>query len=157
AAGVFGVSGFSSIGGRIGFGLLADRLGVKQILVMGLFAQALLILSYAQANDAATFYALAVPFGVAYGGVMPLYAVLTREYFGEKVMGTAYGAVFLISSVGMGIGSFAGGWIYDQLGSYTWLFLTSSMVGGMAALLGTTLRPPRAHPRPLPHGETVHP
>ncbi|MFQ5899063.1 MAG: MFS transporter [Candidatus Methylomirabilia bacterium] len=147
AASVFGVSGLSSIAGRIGLGLLADRLGIKWVLVTGLFAQALMILSYVQADDVWTFYALAAPFGVTYGGVMPLYAVLTREYFGEKVMGTAYGAVFFIACVGMGMGSFAGGWIYDQLGSYTWLFLTSSVVGTMAALLAVTLRPPRArHP-----------
>ena len=45
---------------------------------------ALLVLLYA-------FYALAVIFGTAYGGVMPLYAVLAREYFGQKIMGTVFG------------------------------------------------------------------
>jgi MFS family permease len=59
-------------------------------------------------------------------------------------MGTAYGAVFFISSVGMGVGSYAGGWFYDHLGSYTWLYLSSFAIGGMAALLAATLRPPRA-------------
>ena len=47
---------------------------------------------------------------------MPLYAVVTREYFGERAMGTAYGGVFFISCIGMGLGSYAGGVIHDLLG-----------------------------------------
>lgn len=39
-----------------------------------------------------------------------------REYFGETVMGAAYGGVFLVSTLGMGLGSFAGGWIFDPAG-----------------------------------------
>ena len=44
-------------------------------------------------------------FGFAYGGVMPLYAILVREYFGEKVMGSAFGAVSLTATVGMALGA----------------------------------------------------
>jgi MFS family permease len=79
---------------------------------------------------------------VAYGGVMPLYALVTREYFGEKVMGSAYGAVFLVSTLGMGAGSFAGGVIYDRLGSYAWLFGGSFAIGAMAVVLAFTFRRP---------------
>ncbi len=84
-----------------------------------------MIFGYLFARDLGSFVALALVFGTAYGGVMPLYALVVREYFGEKVMGSAYGAVFLISTLGMGLGSFAGGAIYDGLGSYAWLFLAS--------------------------------
>lgn len=143
AAGVLGVSGLSSIPGRMGLGILADRIGAKRILVVGLMAQAIMIFAFLFAHDLTSFYVLALFFGVTYGGVMPLYAVVTREYFGQRVMGTAYGAVFFISSVGMGVGSYAGGWFYDHLGSYTWLYLSSFAIGGMAALLAATLRPPR--------------
>jgi len=74
---------------------------------------------------------------------MPLYALITREYFGEKVMGTAYGAVFFISCIGMGVGSYAGGAIHDVLGSYRWLFLGSFAIGTVAVFVGLSLRPPR--------------
>ena len=73
---------------------------------------------------------------------MPLYALVTREYFGEKVMGTAYGAVFLVSSLGMGLGSLAGGVIYDRLGAYAWLYLGSALAAFMAVLLAFTFRRP---------------
>ena len=140
AATVLGVSGFTSIFGRLGTGLLADRFGAKQTLLVGLALQALMILLFLSAGDLGSFYGLALVFGMAYGGVMPLYALLTREYFGERVMGTAYGGVFFISSIGMGVGSYAGGYIYDLLGSYRWLYLGSFAVGLAAVLLAVTLR-----------------
>ena len=142
AAAALGVSGLSSIAGRIGGGMIADRLGVKRTLIGGLLLQAAIIAAYLLAREAWTFYALAVVFGTAYGGVMPLYALVTREYFGEKVMGTAYGAVFLVSSLGMGLGSLAGGVIYDRLGAYAWLYLGSALVAFMAVLLAFTFRRP---------------
>src|SRR4030095_13476458 len=74
---------------------------------------------------------------------MPLYALVTREYFGEKVMGTAYGAVFLVSTLGMGLGSWAGGWIHDVFGTYAWLFISSAAIGAMAMVLALTFRAPR--------------
>ena len=149
AATVLGVSGLSSIAGRIGGGLLADRYGAKPTLIAGLALQAAMIFGYLFARDVGSFVALALVLGVAYGAVMPLYALVTREYFGEKVMGSAYGAVFLISTLGMGLGSFAGGVIYDRLGSYVWLFLASFAIGAMAFVLAFTCRPP-ALPRPAP-------
>ncbi|MBI3029087.1 MAG: MFS transporter [Candidatus Rokubacteria bacterium] len=149
AATVLGVSGFSSIFGRLGTGLLADRFGARQILVVGLGLQAFMILLFLLAGDLASFYGLAVAFGMAYGGVMPLYALLTREHFGERVMGTAYGGVFFISSIGMGVGSYAGGYIFDLLGSYRWLYLGSFAIGLAGVLLASTLRRPEAVPAPV--------
>src|SRR5436305_7433707 len=143
AASALGVSGLSSIVGRLGGGLLADRVGARATLLAGLALQAVMIVLYLGVREVGPFYALALVFGAAYGGVMPLYALVTREYFGEKVMGTAYGAVFLISTLGMGVGSFAGGAIYDRLGAYTWLFLGSSAIGAMAVVLAFTFRRPR--------------
>jgi MFS family permease len=105
-----------------------------------------MIFLYLFARDLAGFTALALVFGTAYGGVMPLYALVTREYFGERVMGAAYGGVFLISTLGMGLGSFAGGWVYDSFGSYAWLFGGSFAIGSMAVVTAFMFR----HPAPVP-------
>jgi hypothetical protein len=52
--------------------------------------------------------------------------------------------VFLISTLGMGIGSYAGGVLYDRLGSYAWLYGGSFAIGALAVLLALTFRPPRS-------------
>ena len=143
AATVLSLSGLASVAGRLATGMIADRVGAKPTLVAGLGVQAAIVALYLFARDAASFYVLALVFGLAYGGVMPLYALVTREYFGEKVMGSAYGGVFLVSTLGMGLGSFAGGWIYDHLGSYAWLYLSSAVIGVMAGVLALTFPPSR--------------
>src|SRR5438105_4640054 len=80
AATAFGVSGLASIAGRLGGGILADRFGAKSTLLAGLALQAAMIVLYLFVREIGLFYLLAVAFGVAYGGVMPLYALVTREY-----------------------------------------------------------------------------
>jgi len=146
AAGALGLSGFTSIFGRVGTGMVADRVGVKRTLVAALVLQAVVIFLYLFARGEGSVYALASVFGVAYGGSMPLYAVITREYFGERGVGAAYGFVFFISCIGMGLGSFAGGAIHDALGSYVWLFVASAAVGGLAFVVATSLRRPAPAP-----------
>jgi MFS family permease len=152
AAGILGASGLTSILGRIGAGIVADRMGAKRTLLTALSLQAGLIFLYLFATSTGSLSTLSLGFGVAYGGAMPLYALVTREYFGERVMGTAYGAVFFISCIGMGLGSYAGGAIHDLFGTYQGLFLGSFAIGLMAIVLGVTLRPPGAVPaaRPSP-------
>jgi MFS family permease len=152
AASILGVSGLTSIFGRVGAGLIADRVGAKWTLLAALTLQAVLVLSYLFVSGTGGLYAVSLAFGVAYGGAMPLYAVVTREYFGERALGTVYGGVFFISCIGMGLGSYAGGAIHDALGTYQWLFLGSFAIGAMAIVLGLTLRPSKAIPsaRPSP-------
>ncbi len=150
AAGILGASGLTSMFGRVGAGIVADRVGPKRTLLAALSLQAVLVLLYLFATSTGALYTVSLAFGVAYGGAMPLYALVTREYFGERVLGTAYGAVFFISCIGMGLGSYAGGAIHDLLGTYQWLFLGSFAIGVMAVVLGMTLRPPVAVSLPGP-------
>jgi MFS family permease len=129
AVSIFSVEGLAGLGGRVLYGVLGDRLGVKPVLVVGLLIQALVIAAYTLVSQLGEFYALAIIFGGTYGGVMPLYAVLAREYFGPRILGTVFGAATMLSSLGMAFGPLAGGWIFDNFGNYSWLFLGSAFVG----------------------------
>jgi MFS family permease len=126
---VYSLAGFSGLGGRLLLGALADRLGAKPVLVAGLFVQALAIATYLAVAHLGEFYALSVVFGLAYGGVMPLYAVLVREFFGARIMGTVFGAVSAFASLGMALGPWAGGYVYDTFHGYTWLHAGSFAIG----------------------------
>ena len=144
AATVLGTAGVSSLVGRIVFGLTADRLGAKPTLVAGLLLQAASIQLYYFVQTPEAFYAVAMIFGLSYGGVMPLYAILVREYFGARIMGSMFGAVAMISTIGMAIGPFVGGFIFDHLGGYGWLYIGSSAIGLGAAAIAFAFRPPAA-------------
>ncbi|MBB4570831.1 MFS transporter [Rhizobium leucaenae] len=143
AVSIYSVEGLAGLGGRLLYGTLADRVGVKPVLVAGLLVQAAALATYLLVSQLSEFYALAVIFGSAYGGVMPLYAVLAREYFGPRVIGTVFGAATMLSSIGMAFGPLAGGWIFDTFANYSWLFIGSSMVGLGAVAIALAFPPLR--------------
>src|SRR5258708_2128168 len=106
AVSIYSVEGLAGLGGRLLLGVLADRLGVKPVLVAGLLVQALAIGAYLFVGRLGEFYLLAVVFGTAYCGVMPPYAFLAREYFGQHIIGTGFGAATMASSLGLAFGPF---------------------------------------------------
>jgi MFS family permease len=103
--------------------------------------QALAAGTYIFVGQLDEFYALAVVFGIAYGGVMPLYAILAREYFGVHIMGTTFGAISMAASLGMAFGPWAGGWAFDTYASYALLYIGSFAVGLAAVAVALTFKP----------------
>ena len=84
------------------------------------------------------FYTVAALFGFLYAGVMPLYAVLARENFPLRMMGTVIGGTAMAGSLGMALGPLAGGLIYDATASYTWPYVGSWAMGIGAFLIAMT-------------------
>jgi MFS family permease len=141
AVSVYSVEGVAGLGGRVVLGLLGDRYGAKRVLIGGLLIQALAAGSFVFARRPEDFYAVAAVFGFAYGGVMPLYAVLARDYFGQHIMGTVLGAAAMISSLGMALGPSLGGWIFDTTGGYAWLYIGSFALGLAAVAIAFAFPP----------------
>ena len=151
AVSVYSVEGLAGLGGRLLFGVAADRLGAKRVLIAGLLAQAAAIATFVAIRRTGEFYLLAIFFGAAYGGVMPLYAVLAREFFGQRIMGAVFGAATMLSALGMALGPVAGGWIFDTWQTYRWLYLGSAALGvGAAAIAFTFPRISRSGLRAVP-------
>jgi MFS family permease len=151
AVSIYSVEGLAGLGGRIAFGLLGDRFGAKRVLVLGLLVQAFGALAYVFVRELAAFYAVAALFGFIYAGVMPLYAVLARENFPLKMMGTVIGGTAMAGSLGMATGPIAGGLIYDTFASYAWLYIGAWGMGLGAFLMALSFRPfPKARALPVP-------
>jgi len=143
AVSIYSVEGLSGLAGRIAFGLLGDSFGAKRTFVAGLLLQAAAVGCYMLVREQLAFYSVAVVFGFAYAGIMPLYAVLLRENFPLPIMGTLVGAASLASSMGMALGPLAGGLIFDTWGTYRWLYVASVIFGLSAAAIMLTFRPAR--------------
>jgi MFS family permease len=143
---VYSVEGLAGLGGRLALGVAADRLGVKRVLIAGLVVQAAAAGAFIFASRLGEFYVVASIFGFAYGGVMPLYAVLAREYFGQRILGAVFGAAAMVSSLGMALGPAIGGWIFDTFGRYTWMYLGSAAIGLGAVAIALAF-PPFGRPR----------
>ena len=141
AVSIYSLEGLAGLGGRLGFGLLGDRFGAKNILVAGLLVQAFGALGYYFAHSLSEFYAVAALFGFTYAGVMPLYSVIARENFPLRMMGTIIGGTSMAGSLGMSASPLLGGWIFDRTGNYGWLYLASFGMGVGSLLIASTFRP----------------
>ena len=150
AVSIYSLEGLAGLGGRVGFGILGDRFGAKRVLVAGLLIQAFGALGYGFAHSLAEFYAIAALFGFTYAGVMPLYAVIARENFPLRMMGTIIGGSAMAGSLGMATGPVLGGWIFDRTGAYEWLYIASFTMGICSFLIASTFKPfPKDQPGAL--------
>jgi MFS family permease len=151
AVSIYSLEGLAGLGGRVVFGLMGDRFGAKHVLVSGLLVQAFGALAYVFVHELSGFYAAAALFGFVYAGTMPLYAVLARENFPLRMMGTVIGGTAMAGSLGMATGPVAGGLIYDSFASYSWLYVGSFAVGLLAFLIAMTFKPfPKTEEQPCP-------
>ena len=141
AVSIYSVEGLAGMGGRIAFGFLGDRFGAKHVLVTGLFLQAFAVLAFFFVTQLNGFYAVAMITGFIYAGVMPLYAVIARENFPLKMMGTVIGGTAMAGSLGMAAGPLVGGLLYDRFDTYSWLYVGSWGIGLGAFLIAMTFRP----------------
>ncbi len=138
---IYSAEGLAGLGGRILLGLAADRFGAKRVIISALLVQALAAGAFMFVSRLSEFYMVALVFGFAYGGVMPLYAVLAHEYFGPRIMGTVFGAAIMLSTLAMALGPLAGGWIFDASGGYVWLYAGSFVIGLCAAAIAFAFPP----------------
>jgi MFS family permease len=147
---IYSVEGLAGLGGRIAFGLLGDRFGARRVLAAGLLVQAFAAAAFIFARELGGFYAVAALFGFVYAGVMPLYAVIARENFPLRLMGTVIGGIAMTGSLGMATGPLIGGLIFDSLQSYTWLYAGAWALGIGAFLIAMTFKPVQRQPATMP-------
>ena len=108
---------------RVGSGYVADRIGGVATLLIGSFLQGLALLLYVMFDGLAALYVVSALFGLFQGGITPSYAIIVRESFAPREAGEQVGRVFMATLVGMAVGGWASGAIFDLTGSYRMAFL----------------------------------
>jgi len=139
AAQVLGLLGISAAAGRLLWGATSDRIGARKTVMCCIALQTVMMFWVAFAEGVWLFRLFAISFGLAYGGVLPLYAVVTRELFGLRRFGVIYGMHSFATSLGMGAGGIVGGFLFDYTGSYFMPFMTSTALGIIATVLAIHL------------------
>jgi MFS family permease len=103
---------------RVASGFIADKVGGLATLLLGSFLQGLTLLLYLVFDGLASLYAISALFGLVQGGIVPSYAIVVREYFAPGEAGTRVGIVLMASLLGMALGGWLSGAIFDLTGSY---------------------------------------
>jgi MFS family permease len=103
---------------RIGSGFVADRIGGLATLLIGSIMQAAALFLYLLFDGLTPLYVISALFGLFQGGIVPMYAIIVREYFPPRQAGTLVGLVITATIVGMGLGAWMSAAIFDLTGSY---------------------------------------
>ena len=107
---------------RLVSGLLADRLGGVRTLLLGSVLQAIALMLYLPSDALVSLYVVSLIFGLSQGGIVPSYALIVREYMPAREAGARVGFVLMATIMGMALGGWVSGWIYDVTGSYRMAF-----------------------------------
>ncbi|HXY98585.1 MAG TPA: MFS transporter [Stellaceae bacterium] len=121
---------------RIGSGWIADRLGGLATLLLGSALQGVALLLYVGFDGLTSLYVISALFGLFQGGIVPSYAIIVRETFPPAEAGARLGIVLMATLIGMALGSWMPGAIFDLTGSYraafadgvAWNLLNGSIV-----------------------------
>jgi MFS family permease len=108
---------------RIASGLIADRIGGLGTLLLGSGLQCLALLFYLPFDGLTPLYIVSALFGLSQGGIVPSYALIVRDYFPAREAGARVSLVLMATIVGMAVGGWMSGAIYDLTGSYQAAFL----------------------------------
>jgi MFS family permease len=112
-----------SIISRVTSGFVADRIGGLATLVISSAMQGLALFLYLMFSGLTSLYVISALFGLFQGGLIPMYAVIIREYFAPREAGMRVGVVLMATLGGMALGGWLSGYIFDLTGSYQAAFL----------------------------------
>ncbi|HSC96548.1 MAG TPA: MFS transporter [Burkholderiales bacterium] len=154
AAGVLGTVAGASAVSRFASAILAARFGGRILLTAALIGQGAPILILFFANDAWTFYAFALIFGLCYGGEMVGFPIINRQMFGVAApLGTIYSFQMVGAGTGMALGGWLGGFLFDVSGAYTWSIAAAILTTCLGIPLALAL--PRHKKPPAPGSKAV--
>ena len=120
---------------RLIAGLVADRIGGLTALLIGSALQGVALFLYLWFDGLTSLYVISALFGLFQGGLVPMYAIIVREYFSPQEAGMRLGVVLMATLFGMALGGWMSGEIFDLTGSYRVAFLN----GGLWNLLNVTV------------------
>jgi MFS family permease len=108
---------------RLASGFIADRIGGIRTLILGSALQGLALMFYLPFDGLTSLYLVSALFGLAQGGIVPSYALIVRQFFPAGEAGMRVSLVFTATVIGMAVGGWMSGAIFDLTGSYAAAFL----------------------------------
>jgi MFS family permease len=145
AAGAVSMLCVFSIPARLGFGKLGDIMDKRYVMMMAAGLQAVAFAVLLKTTNLAMLYVYSALIGVGVGGLTPILPGLVADYFGRRHFGAIYGALEMVTTLGIMIGPVYGGWIFDATKSYYLAFLSGIIIALLAIVLVYLAPKPHSH------------
>ena len=134
---------------RLISGAICDRIGGLRTLLLGSALQTVALMLFIPFDGMVSLYVISAMFGLFQGGIVPSYAIIVREHFPAAQAGARVGTVIMFTMLGMALGGWMSGKVFDLTGSYNAAFFNGIVwnllnFGVMLFLLLRTLRPLKA-------------
>jgi MFS family permease len=136
-----GVIGATSIIGRISSGFISDKMGRKKILITEFIFQLFAFIWLLFSTKAWMLFLFAILFGFSSGGWTGVVAALPADYFGYRATGTILGFCAIMAGVGVAIGPYLGGYIFDVTKSYDYM-IVMCVIATIAAIISASFMTP---------------
>ncbi len=120
---------------RLASGWISDRVGGLRTLLLGSGLQGVVLAAFLAADNLTALYIVSACFGLSQGGVVPSYAIIVRTFFPAGEAGWRIGATFFFTIIGMALGGWLAGFLYDLTGSYTVSFINALAFNAMNFLI----------------------
>lgn len=114
---------FAAVTSRVLFGLLSDKIGPIQTLILGSALQAISLSMFLPFDSQLSLYIVAIFFGLSQGGIVPIYAVIISKFLPANEVAERVGLLIFATIIGMSLGGWLSGEIYDYTSSYSLAFL----------------------------------
>ena len=132
------------VASRLFFGALSDRIGGLKTLLLGASLQCVALCLFLIEGGLSSLYVVSLVFGLSQGGIVPSYAIIVREYMSPREAGRRVGLVMAATIIGMALGGWLSGWLYDLSGSYAmavwngigWNLITIAIALGILIRIG---------------------
>jgi MFS family permease len=108
---------------RLASGLICDRIGGIRTLLLGSVLQGTALLLFLPFDGLVSLYLISALFGLFQGGLVPSYAIIVREHFPPAEAGARVGTVLMCTLLGMALGGWMSGKVFDMTGSYQAAFI----------------------------------
>ncbi|MFC1905175.1 MFS transporter [Chloroflexota bacterium] len=127
AASIVSVIGGIGIVSRLVMGGIGDKFGERRVFLIGFIFRLVAVLWLMSAKELWMLYLFAIGFGFSFGlgaQIVPWIA----KVFGTRSLGAISGACTVGWYIGVALGPFIAGYIYDSTQSYQWAFLTIAII-----------------------------
>jgi MFS family permease len=142
---------------RLVSGWICDRIGGLRTLLLGSVLQGVALLLFLPFDGLVSLYVISALFGLFQGGIVPSYAIIVREYFPPAEAGARVGTVIMATLLGMALGGWMSGKVFDLTGSYHAAFLNGIAWNLLNMSIATLLlwRVTRRGPPRMSHSATA--
>ncbi len=121
-----GMIGIVSIGSKILWGILSDRIGRESTYTIGMgcsIGGMVLLIVFTHFPYSYIPYLYALLFGMGYAVTAALPPLIIADFFEGEAYGSIFGTLWILNGVGSACGAWFAGFLFDHIGSYVPVFI----------------------------------